>query len=137
MNSISGQTTLKRMLLLKVMCDCHKNKWLYPCQGQFEAPSATKRGQIKPGARWIPTPYATYTQGKHAHSWNWRLPKARVVENALENALQRESLGGPSCGLFESLLRSVFGVKCMGKSSNWRRRSLGGPNSATRSPRAP
>ena len=25
--------------------------------------------------RWIPTPFPTYTQGKHAHSWNWRLPK--------------------------------------------------------------
>ena len=26
--------------------------------------------------RWIPTPFPTWTQGKHAHSWNWRLPKA-------------------------------------------------------------
>ena len=33
--------------------------------------------------RWIPTPFPTYSQGKHAHSWNWRLPKASTANDTL------------------------------------------------------
>lgn len=38
--------------------------------------------------RWIPTPFPTYTQGKHAHSWNWRLPKALAAATSSDEVLE-------------------------------------------------
>jgi hypothetical protein len=37
---------------------------------RYIAPRALENRQ-----RWIPTPWPTYTQGRHSLSWNWRLPK--------------------------------------------------------------
>ncbi|CAJ1436132.1 unnamed protein product [Effrenium voratum] len=50
---------------------------------RYMAPRALENRQ-----RWIPTPYATYTQGKHAHSWNWRLPKGLAAATTADEVLE-------------------------------------------------
>ncbi|CAK9101975.1 unnamed protein product [Durusdinium trenchii] len=38
--------------------------------------------------RWIPTPWPTYQQGKHARSWNWRLPKGLAAATTGDDVLE-------------------------------------------------
>eukprot|EP00931_Biecheleriopsis_adriatica_P075983 TRINITY_DN49747_c0_g1_i1.p1 TRINITY_DN49747_c0_g1~~TRINITY_DN49747_c0_g1_i1.p1 ORF type:complete len:611 (-),score=129.10 TRINITY_DN49747_c0_g1_i1:124-1956(-) len=38
--------------------------------------------------RWIPTPYATFSQGRHAFSWHWRLPKGLAEATTADEVLE-------------------------------------------------
>lgn len=50
---------------------------------RYIAPRALENRQ-----RWIPTPYATYTQMRHAYSWYWRLPKALAAATTSDEVLE-------------------------------------------------
>lgn len=38
--------------------------------------------------RWIPTPFATFSQGRQAQSWQWRLPKGLAEATTADEALE-------------------------------------------------
>lgn len=50
---------------------------------RYIAPRAVENRQ-----RWIPTPWPTWTQSKHAHSWNWRLPKGLAAATSADEVLE-------------------------------------------------
>eukprot|EP00933_Yihiella_yeosuensis_P077333 TRINITY_DN8772_c1_g1_i2.p1 TRINITY_DN8772_c1_g1~~TRINITY_DN8772_c1_g1_i2.p1 ORF type:complete len:618 (-),score=123.63 TRINITY_DN8772_c1_g1_i2:69-1922(-) len=89
---------------------------------RYIAPRALENRQ-----RWIPTPYATFSQGRHSFSWHWRLPKELAAATSSDEVLEawikfRHKLPKKTFHYFKVLKRLVDVGGC--ERTDWRLRFI-------------